>query len=150
MLEWCGCSKRSTCFLAMGRQPILIGIDGDGVHRELVRCSKNTDSNFLQRSRLSLQSMRSFHSMCSTYSSVSHKDLGQGAAVACGLPPHGLDGVNGGSRGARRPRKGASEPWRVKRRGHDCGVRSRGEGKDLADGRLDIMAEMARISGMPD
>jgi hypothetical protein len=39
----------------MGREPILIGIDGDGVHRELMGGSEDTNSDFLARSRLSLQ-----------------------------------------------------------------------------------------------
>jgi len=108
---------RATYLLAMGREPIFVGIDGHGVHCELMGSPEHPDGDFLEEScRIASSQVKSSRSdskpdaskvdAITTYTSVSDENLCERAAVTCGFSSHGMDGVDGsdgetGSRGSR-------------------------------------------------
>lgn len=93
----------------MGRKTILVGIDGDSVHSQLVGGPEHSDSDFLAKQDHIREEIERRASK-SAYSTVRYKDLGQRSAMPSGLPAHCLDAMHRCARRTGRRNKGVGQP----------------------------------------
>jgi hypothetical protein len=115
--------------LTMSRQPILIRIDRDCMHRKLMGRAEDADGNFLgtdQKVQYVDEAKPRVQEL--SYPAVCDKDLGQRPAMARRLPAHGLDRVHRRAWHTGGSGKDGCEPGGMKGR-HDGGpMKSRHRG----------------------
>lgn len=112
------CDVRETHLLSMCRHAIFMGVNRHRVHRELMRCSEDTNRDFLcsikasSRRAVTMVKLGPPHGKAFTYTSIRNQNLCEWSAMARRLAPHRLDRVHGSTGCAWGP----GEYWREARR----------------------------------
>ena len=100
----------------MRGQPVLIGVDCDGMHSEFVRCAEHTNGDFLVMNTDTVQRIFVAAVGSRTHSSIRDEDLRERSSMTRRLASHRLYRMHRRPRRTWRRSKVGREPRRVQTR----------------------------------